>query len=404
MTRRVIHLYPCVDALLYAPIYLAIASFNYRDNTVPRLEPKIHYRRANGDQRVIDRTEWSFDGELTIYLHRAATDGDRGNYARVKQCAPNSASEIHIAIGDPLDALFQPPDRHSREFQIIATFANRIALWGVLHKAGKQTSDFKRHCAALVELSKKGYMPLFPRDKQFSHLRLGYCTKGASTSVIVKTFISRAFAPIDNMPNEMGLMELKGLGSDYDITFSFEPWLVNVLDNETDITPYETIPWFQSVPYPFSSLVMYGTDDEIKSSKELLVEFIQHCEIGLAMFHRHKSESIRKLKQMASYLRNFGLPNDALDHPDINDRIVNAAISQLVHSDCFCEGLENSWVAWELGFQAYHEACADHEINIETMFNKIKSSEHMRQDFDYAELGFTSEKFKDILNNMSDKV
>src|SRR5687768_6943221 len=100
--KVVINIYPCVDALLYAPIYLAIRSFRY--GQVDGIEPRL----GKTDGRITHR-EWNFASGLTINLYFPPDEpGDEANCRRLKEGYKfNTSNELHIGVGDSLTALQQ---------------------------------------------------------------------------------------------------------------------------------------------------------------------------------------------------------------------------------------------------------------------------------------------------------
>jgi len=400
MADKLVNIYPCVDSLLYAPIYMAIESYAHRGHRALRPE-------ESPDGKY---TEWNFvnDG-YHIRLHRPA-GGDVLNYDRLKKHT-NSEDEVHVAIGDPAEALrrdaeFGNPSNPelTRSYRVLGNFVNRIALWGICRKniiSGDATRSqlSQRQLNQVIKDGQSGMAPLYVRQGSFDKLRLGYSNLGTTTAAVMNLFASAGFSEPDEPPKNMGVDEIMGIiNNHYDLTFSYAPWLARALLAEKQIDEeYAIVPWFQAVPYPFSAITIFANDIEETKAFHLLVEFVQHVTVGLAFLYRYKKSAKALLKQNMLTHSYYGLNESVSD--EIREDMIREAFSRLVLTDAYCESLESTWVAWDLAIEAATNGNSD--VSLKTkLFDKVRRLEKRSYIVDAATKEFSETTFRSILGRM----
>jgi hypothetical protein len=114
---------------------------------------------------------------------------------------------------------------------------------------------------------------------------------------------------------------------------------------------YPILPWFQAVPYPFSSVFMFAAPKEYNAGKELQLLFLKHLVLALAYLARNKEEATEVLINHSPEFRNYGLRTLPMDRGE-REAMVGNAFATMMRSDIFSETVEDTWVAWDLALKA----------------------------------------------------
>ena len=347
---------PCVDAVLYTPVYLAILYLT---------------RKGAGYRIQFDQTghevyrEWVLlDKSLTIRLYNPG-EGDKKNTARVATQGPTDGlEEVTIGVGDPMTAIKHPFPSEDHEITLMGTFINRIALWALVRRHSKaRTNEAKKKHEVFGEINwmcTDGVPPLYPNGGQFKTLSLGYSKKGETTSTVVGRLIEGAFDEKTYVEG-LGWEEVRGvIERDYDVTFTFAPWLLQGWGESNpqraaEVAEIKTFAWFRGVPFPFSSMFTCIPKETLRDAQnpktKLIKHFVWAVYIGLGLLQRYRSEGILWLLQNASRFRFFGFP----PMQDSLHKVIKLGVGHLFKADCLNEALDNSKIAWTLALDIHNE-------------------------------------------------
>lgn len=328
-------IYPCLDGLIYYPIYLAIELFGYtgtlQEQGVESLGP------SGNNQSIV----WSFTSRLdskTVYkivLH-PATGSDQGALDSILQVNENGSPVTCVAIADPICAVKRNGDQSL--LKIAATFINRIALWGVaLKPRGKSYVGSSVQMRSLLARVAKG-LPL-DGPQEFPDLVFGYNAAGYTTEYLARGLLDKF--RIQNVKSDVSgfgqaeLNELVKKKGGCNVVFTNSPWLKEHYEQLQLGVKLEVLPLFPPVPFPFSSVITTRTDRRPK----ILEYFLENLVTAVSFGYRHPDAAVRYLVRHAERFREFGLPKGA-NIPNL----IQSAVGLLNGSDVYSEECHNPWI------------------------------------------------------------
>lgn len=357
-----IHIYPCVDDMLYAPLYAAIHCLRNR--------PGVTAHEANHsddgtiefpcDQPATESGGMKATEPLSVFLHPRC-DGDKAVIDKLSQ-HKNTASEIHLGVGDPATALARN-DHTPFPHLLLSTFVTRVALWAVCRRKGfhARPIDAEKASKRLISGARRADLDLYFRNRGFEPLRLGYCVKGETTTAVVRKFVEQGFdvVPPEHQPSSLGKEEIRGvIQHNYDIVFTYAPWLLPLVVEEERATPAEfsSVPVFHGVPYPFSGVyARFKNEEELLAAGNLVNLFMRQMVAGLTLLYRYKRTAVELLHSSAIDMRHYGM--DVRVSLDTRRRMLDSAFRMLIRSDCFSDSIDIPLFSWDLRVPpAEHEA------------------------------------------------
>jgi hypothetical protein len=344
-----LHIYPCTDTLLYLPVYLAIDTFQdgNRGNASPRgLAKDLGVPDANMD------CSWEFGDRTRIVLHAPG----RGDLAAIRQMATHQCKdgEFAIAIGDPMIGLHNAKTI-GQSLKIIATFVNRIALWGVYRKNHPSRRGMPNVRDQIEKIRKhvKDYGPLLPGDfrENAPTLSVAFCPHGETNKYLLKHFIGcdKPDVPVDDFgePEFKALLEDKGCH----VSFTSAPWLGSLFPE------LEVDAWLPPIPFPFSSIIT--TEDNWKRDSaitepfdKVITLFLVHLVMAVALAYRDRNVATKGLYARVGFFRRYGLRCPETHQHDV----IQKALAHIVGRDCLSEDLSNPWISWDFAFEARADA------------------------------------------------
>ncbi len=226
-----IHIYPCVDDILYAPVYTAIYCLRNRPGVLshdPFRHPDgtVEFPCVQPVDTIHNKARTTIP--LCVFLHPSC-GGDK-EVLHALNGKQNTEHEIHLGIGDPATAL--AVNGHSAfPHVLLSTFVTRVALWAVCRTKGFQLSptESEKVSRDLVERARRSDLDLFYNDKCFRPLRLGYSARGETTKAVVEMFIERGFDSVfpQHDLGSLGKEEIRGvIHHNYEIAVTYAPWLL----------------------------------------------------------------------------------------------------------------------------------------------------------------------------------
>lgn len=349
-----IHIYPCVDDVLYAPVYAAIHCLRNR----PGVTGHDPIRQKDGTvefpcTQPVDGTsrKGSPDEALSVFLHPSC-GGDKEVLAALhgKQ---NTAHEIHLGVGDPATALSEN-NNSAFPHVLLSTFVTRVALWAVCRTKGfeAETKERERMSRELINRAKRADLELFYKSGCFHPLRLGYSAKGETTKAVVEMFVEKGFEAVvpEHHRGSLGKEEIRGIVNQrYEIAITYAPWLLPLVVREERADPdeFSRAPVFHGVPYPFSGVYgRFENEDELRTSAPLVNTFMRQIIAGLTLLYRYKRTSVELLNSLAVDMRHYGM--DVSESTDNRRRMLNEAFRRLILSDCFSDSLDTPLFSWDM--------------------------------------------------------
>ena|ERR1043166_379581 len=343
-----LHIYPCLDSLLYFPVYLAIDTFRDRFSDTCLPEVGSHGERI---WRFGETVKDGWKDRFRIILHRAEPSGDKMAIERLL-AHEHTPQKLAIAIADPMIVLQDHIEKQESDLRVIATFINRIALWSVIRFPTRNKREIKTAIVNIVrEASERGR----PNRKDFLSLEsknVAYCEKGFTTKYLLKYFVGLDHNEYNHV-RDFGEGEISPLlKNESYISFTNVPWLAEALSGEQ----LKTERLFPPVPFPFSSIIT--THQSIKhdklarvSSTALISEFVRNLYLSMALTYRFERSVTDHLSVVKGDFRDYGLSPEY--YSDQVGKVITKAVREMVKSDCLSEGLDNAWIYWDFAFEVW---------------------------------------------------
>ncbi len=359
-----LRIYPCVDSLLYFPIYLAIDIYrrNLRNLYGPSSATSECKFETNGNTSI-----WHFGHSLQIQLlepppRQALEDKADGEKTEDEQTvnslvANPSEDTIDIAVADPMVAFEKNRlisqsggDVEKDGFKVIGTFIDRIALWGV----GFYPDNRGRKRQELSQLYQLFLEDKPPLPSQLDGRTIAYCGKGHTTSQIVRYFFKdvhlKSITDVDFGEDEIELIFHDPKEQRFcHVSFTNVPWLAKQLHDEKHSAirgrPLVLFP-FLPAPFPFSSIMTRAANLHDKERRATIARFLLHLMIAVAVAYRAPIDVADRLVEIKKEFRQYGLSLG----PTWFGQAVESAVSKLIYQDCLCEQLMSSWTSWDFTF------------------------------------------------------
>jgi hypothetical protein len=334
-----LQIYPCLDGLIYYPIYLAIELFKY---TVSGFH-LVREPRPSDDQSVT----WEFatpNGEVAHRITLMPPTGSDEKAIEAIARAPDSAVAA-VAIADPMCAILDA--NHNSKLEIVATFINRIALWGVTRTKRRRLGGTDQ-IALLRAHIEEGFPLELDQVKQLNKLTWGYYKGGYTTRYLVKAFFD--IDGLDWLKDNVGGFnwpELQAVvDGQYNVVFTNAPWMTRLITTEKDRSQLQELALFPPVPFPFSAVIAHR---ETTPNATLKV-FLENLVTAISFAYRHPKKAVSYLRKTESRFRHYGLDRTA------DEGLIGAAVGRLNRSDIYSEECHNPWIPCDYALELIHRA------------------------------------------------
>jgi hypothetical protein len=345
-----VEIVPCVDSLLYAPVYLAIIGLAHRYHVV---KPPL-----GTDCLVLPIGEKDYPTLKITYGTAAGGDSEVLTRLRANEASEKDTSkQLFVGICDPITVVQanyakSGTSEHWRpDFRILGVFIDRIALSLVTRKerVPGQAPDYKR-AEALHEivrqltddsLNSKGLLKTIDEGGRVVY---DFWSRGRTTEYLAEHYleISSKTAP-QGKKNGSDLSEFQRLtgllSGTADVAITHSPWSIKLTEQARELE-FLSRECFPSIQFPFSGIVIAEKADVVFET--FLQQFISALFESLVFVTRHSEGALELLTAWAPFFRSYGLRHPAKVPP-----IASCALNHFLKIGCFSENLVPSWEAWE---------------------------------------------------------
>lgn len=348
-----LHVYPCADTLLYAPVYLAIELIGigpeYSGWMLKSGIPlERGWRQGSDGSCVWELVSNDKRQELRLELHPPAN----GDVQAIGYLGTRAG--VHtIALADPMRAVLDESGQHV----VVATFINRIALSAVYSLS---TNAKKKGLLKGIQDSIRETGRFLGREdfERFCHLlEISFCTDASTNRALLHHFlgVDQSCCPVTLGADEVAVVAL----GKSDVGFTSAPWLRHareLVPPDVRWRRLEANEWLPSVPYPFSGVVAsaetwrWERESKWRGPLSLL---LRHLVIASAVLCRYREAAAYFLSSQAHRFRNFGIPGSVKSD---FDTVILSAVRHIAERDYLAEDPANTWIAWDLATDATQQA------------------------------------------------
>ncbi len=351
-----LNIVPCIDSLLYAPIYLAIIAMCRRGNlqgqvTNPNSQILINNYGENKNNARI-----KIDKLIITYEDKAS-----GDLNTVKRLINKDPESIVIGICDPKTVVESNLSNRQKSLKdkhhIISVFIDKISL-SLLTRIPKDNytginngKDLESRDRALNNIINKlksdGINSINVLRENSRIIKYEYWSDGNTTK-----FLANHYLHLENSTNYSGIAEYNENSEsnfdllrlikkfELDIIVSHAPWEFDAKQkDELKIFSRECFP---SIQYPFSCIATpYLSGDNIYFNS-ILSDFIEYIYLSIMLINREPHLAITLLFLYKNKFRNYGINDDAV----VCERI-SSAINHFLITGCYSNGFWPEWAAWQ---------------------------------------------------------
>jgi hypothetical protein len=350
MDVQELHIFPCTDTLLYAPVYLAI-------DTLP--DTGSRYLLEKGGyvhDPTTDVCTWKYNDGLHVHLH-PPSGGDTKAIGCLLQFSQQNQAQC-VAIADPMTAI-----KAGSNLKVVGTFIDRMALSCLYMMPRPQhPPPYRKHLVNLCKhVAQAGRLLGGEFDGFASHINVAFCEQGATNKYLAKHFLglNKSACPVADFGEEE-LCALENTDTEVHVSITSAPWLRVACDNLLeDVSLGDRIcvgHWLPLIPYPFSAIITTSDCWKREQGAEWtgpIAIFLRHMVVAIALLQRYRDRVAHGLVTRAPRFRNFGVPKKALGKCE---EIIKEAVRHLVDGDYLAEDLRACWLAWDFANETRRSA------------------------------------------------
>jgi hypothetical protein len=345
---------PCIDSLLYAPIYLAVASLCSRNKVIDR-------SMTADESKVQLSVGSSMPGLKTIEIcYKRAANGDKNVISHVTY-DQDQPGTLRIGLCDPLSVLnencaLNKDDRESwtSPHRIHAVFIDKINLSLCVRRPRETPDEHNRErerqlSRIISELNAQeiNYPGRFARDEVGRPTVCQFWDHGETTKFIVEHFLKFVGGGYVFRPAPKPDHDLTPLAQgEVDLAITHAPWALDLATHRADVHVF-TRECFPGIQFPFSCVLTpeLPATSEIGPFHVLLTELLQAVRAAILLLHYNPIAAKTILLRYVQFFRNYGLGDGGL---------AEASTTRAVHhfsvAGCFSSDLIPDWTSWLQAF------------------------------------------------------